>query len=129
MKLTRAQLDKMKDLLHISDERRVGPHNTPGPNLYEAMREMALASLDIPDHHGMIKALANQKEELLEALTDMVHQHCSDPNPQNGIDVDSWALSANASAIRLLAKHGKLRIEKEYGRRVLAIWSEDVPHE
>ena len=57
-------------------------------------------------------------EEMLEALEDMVNQHCS---IENG-ELDSMALSANADAMRLLAKHNRIVITSEYGRRVIAKW-------
>ena len=57
-----------------------------------------------------------EENELLSALADMVNQHCSVPDSAN---LDSCALSANAYAMRILAKHGKLKILNEYGRRVI----------
>jgi len=56
-------------------------------------------------------------EEILDVLEDMAYQHCW--NKQNN-KFDSFAISSNASALRLLAKHGRIRIIKEYGDRVIA---------
>ncbi len=71
------------------------------------------------------------KEEILDALADMVAQHChADPPrklyptgaPTELCALDSFALSANATAMRVLAKEGRLKIVAEYGRRVGANW-------
>ena len=60
------------------------------------------------------KAVAHSRE-LAEALEDMVRQHC----PTDVIGrYDSCALSANADAMRLLAKAGRCEIKAEHGRRV-----------
>ena len=59
------------------------------------------------------------QEELLEALEDMVRQHC--PEDEDGL-IDSMALSTHAEAMRLLARTGRLTIESEHGRRVLGRW-------
>ena len=58
------------------------------------------------------------KEELLEVIMDMVNQHCQ----RSDGTLDSMALTDNAYAMRLLAKHGKLKIISEYGRRVIGKW-------
>ena len=60
--------------------------------------------------------IAELNKELLEALIDMVNQHCY----LRGEDkLDSMALTANAGAMRLLAELGVVEIEDEYGRRVI----------
>lgn len=58
-------------------------------------------------------------EELIEALDDMVNQHCqvSCSNEEKKITLDSMALTSNADAMRLLAKLGKIKIIKEYSSR------------
>ena len=65
---------------------------------------------------GMI-LLMKERLELLECLVEMVNQHCS-------IDgkLDSCAMGTNMDAIRLLAKHGKIKITSEYGRTVRGEW-------
>ena len=54
-------------------------------------------------------------------LEDMVNQHCTVEN-KGQTYLDSMALSANADAMRLLAKHNRIVITSEYGRRVIAKW-------
>ena len=66
-------------------------------------------------------------EELLEALEDMVNQHCSVTEKESYLD--SMALSANANAMRILAKHKRITIKNEYGRRVIANWIPRTPTE
>jgi hypothetical protein len=61
-------------------------------------------------------------EELLEALEEMVRQHCTVFTTDLSSYLDSMALSANADAMRLLEKHNIIIIEKEYGRRIIAKW-------
>lgn len=62
-------------------------------------------------------------DELLEALEDMVNQHCTVNTDVGPSYLDSMALSANADAMRLLAKHNRIVIKNEYGRRVIANWN------
>jgi hypothetical protein len=57
-------------------------------------------------------------DELVDELCDVVHQAT---RMEDGT-LDSMALSANASGMRLLARLGKLTIDKEYGRRIIAHW-------
>jgi hypothetical protein len=67
--------------------------------------------------------MTKTEEELLEALEDMVNQHCTTTNTKGEIPhLDSMALSANADAMRILAKHNKIVIESQYGRRIIARW-------
>lgn len=54
-------------------------------------------------------------EALLDALEDVVNQSCRD-----GDRLDSQALSAYAHGLRVLAEHGRVKVESEYGRRVIA---------
>jgi len=65
----------------------------------------------------MKHTLRLRETDLLDALADMVNQHC-----QYKDYLDSGGLSANDEAMRLLAAHGRLKIEKEYGRRVIGHW-------
>jgi len=68
-----------------------------------------------------------EREQLLEDLADMVNQHCryaGELHAEN-VKLDSLALSANASAMRTLAQHGRFVIESEYGRRVIGHWPEN----
>jgi len=62
-------------------------------------------------------AIAEKIEEILDVLEDMAYQHCWDE--QNN-EFDSFAISSNASTLRLLAKYGRIKIVKECGRRVIA---------
>ena len=58
------------------------------------------------------------RDDLLEALIDMVAQHCAAADGS----LDSRASSTNAFAMRVLAQEGKVIIEDDYGRRVIARW-------
>lgn len=60
-------------------------------------------------------------DELLDALGDMVHQHCTVQNNKGSV-LDSMALSANADAMRLLAKYNRIAIDSQCGRRIIAHW-------
>lgn len=60
-------------------------------------------------------------DRALDALEDMVRQHCE---TRDG-DFDSWALSANAHAMYLLAEAGRFVVEKEAGRRVIGRFVEN----
>jgi hypothetical protein len=63
-------------------------------------------------------------DEELKVVVDMVHQHCGDDKKDTGaIFVDSMAISANAAAMRLLARHGLMEIDSEIGRRIRARWT------
>lgn len=53
-----------------------------------------------------------------DALIDMVAQACTVENGK----LDSMALSAYADTMRLLATLGRLKIESEYGHRVIGTW-------
>lgn len=67
---------------------------------------------------------------LLEALEGMARQHCY---TESGnallllLMTDSYGKSANADALRLLAKHGRFRIVHESGRMVVGYWQENDP--
>ena len=62
----------------------------------------------------------SELDEALDALEDMCYQHCSAPDGSVPDKLISPALSSDANALRLLAKHGRVRIESEYGRVVVA---------
>lgn len=55
--------------------------------------------------------------EAIDLLCGMVGQHCA---TERGLE--SMALRDNMAAIKFLEKIGKVKIEKEYGRMVLAKW-------
>lgn len=61
-------------------------------------------------------AFVREREQLRDALLDVVWQACGSGEGR----LDSMALSAYANALRLLAEHGLVTIDDEYGRRVLA---------
>ena len=67
--------------------------------------------------------MTKKEKELLEALEDMVNQHCT-VNTDVGRPsyLDSMALSANRDAMLILAKYNRIVIKSEYGRRVIAKW-------
>lgn len=80
----------------------------------------------IEPHHYACPGCQNDLSDVLEALTDMVSQHCIGWEEQKkdlyDREYDSMALSANADAMMVLAEHGKLKIVHEYGRRVIGKW-------
>ena len=56
-------------------------------------------------------------EEVLNALQNMVHQHCY--NEKRKV-YDGYGLSANAFAIEVLAEHGLAKITGGWGRCIIA---------
>lgn len=61
--------------------------------------------------------------DIVEALIDMVQQHCLMNIEGDSITyLDSMGLSANADAMRLLARMGKMEVKQEYGKRVIGCW-------
>lgn len=63
-----------------------------------------------------IPKLKQEIADLEETLEAVIWQACGDHG-----GVDSMAITAYADGIRELAKRGKLRIESEYGRRIIAV--------
>lgn len=61
-----------------------------------------------------------QIEELVQALEEMVGRYCGDPTETDY--VDSHGGQENADAIRLLAKHGRIRIVDELRHSVIGRW-------
>ena len=53
------------------------------------------------------------RSRLLNLLQEVVRDACG---------TDSQGMSSYAEALRTLAKHGRCRIVKEYGRRVIVEW-------
>ena len=68
--------------------------------------------------------VASTTDDLLETLEDMARQHCH--TSAKG-ETDSGALSTNAQVLRLLAKAGRFRIDREAGRMVVGYWPENDP--
>ena len=62
-------------------------------------------------------------QEVLDALADMVNQHCLGDDGK----LDSLALNTNADAMRLLARYDLIEIEEEHGRRVIGRWKPAEP--
>ena len=63
--------------------------------------------------------------ELTDALMDMVSQHCSVlryKKKSSPYVLDSMCISANANAIRLLARMGKIEIIVSQTKRVIGKW-------
>ena len=60
--------------------------------------------------------MSETEKELLDSLADMVGQHCYRTDTDN---YTSGAISTDADAMRLLVKHGRFKIEKEFGRIVI----------
>ena len=69
------------------------------------------------DRDHIFDDLVQKNDELLDALQEMVAQHCESTEAQ--CTLDSCAISSNADAMRILAKYGRLKIEREFGRRVI----------
>lgn len=67
----------------------------------------------------VVAVLESSLAEALQALVDMVAQHCL----RGDGEIDSLAIGANATALEVLARHKLVRIEKTLGRRVIARWS------
>ena len=65
-------------------------------------------------HEG--RHVKTPEDWLLAALLRMVLQHYGGPDGT----LDSWAIRANAEAMRLVAEAGFIRIDAEAGRRVHA---------
>jgi hypothetical protein len=57
--------------------------------------------------------------ELLDALVEMVGLHCTAWKGLDDSTLDSFAISSNAEAMRLLSRAGKLVITTDRGRRVI----------
>jgi chromosome segregation ATPase len=68
-----------------------------------------------------LEILREQNAQLIEALKDMVAQHCNWDGK-----LDSGALSANSDAIGLLADLGIVEIEKDFGRMTVAHWTANL---
>jgi len=60
--------------------------------------------------------------QALDVLSDVVGQACQAIVQEEGIDLDSCALSAYRDGIRFLAAAGRVEIVHQVGRRVLAKW-------
>jgi hypothetical protein len=69
-------------------------------------------------------------DEALDALAGMVAQECAVDSDATRItritgELDSFAVSSHATALRLLARHGRVTIVSDVGRRVLANWTKE----
>jgi len=64
----------------------------------------------------------DQIEWLRDMVEDLVAQGCTDR--EDPTKLDSLALRTYAEALRYLAKLGRVKIEHEVGRRVIARWEE-----
>lgn len=87
--------------------------------LLDPFREMLNMRLHVAE---LTAHIAETKADLaitLDALEDVIQQ--ASYSPRKGGVYDSLALSAYADAIRLLAKHGRLVIIADRGRRVIAV--------
>lgn len=58
----------------------------------------------------------DERNELLDTISDTLAQACG----QRDGTLDSLALTAYADAMKLLARYGRLTIDAESGRRVIA---------
>lgn len=69
-----------------------------------------------------IESVSSTRDQMnaLDALQEMVAQHCAQPDGT----LDSMALSANTDAMRILEQYGKLIITSALGRRVIGRWND-----
>jgi len=95
------------------------PAHAPAPCDFEPL--YSAPSAQVAQEGG---GLASTTDELLEPLEDMARQHCH--TSAKG-ETDSGALSTNAQVLRLLAKAGRFRIDREAGRMVVGYWPENDP--
>lgn len=82
--------------------------------------QLAALNATLAETMATAARLERERDEALDVLADMVGQHCDYDDY-----VDSIAISANARAMRLLARHHRLTIDAECGRRVIARWAGD----
>jgi hypothetical protein len=61
-------------------------------------------------------------EDALDILAEVIGQACDYKDDDGRTIVDSCALSSYAYAMRFLAQHGRLIIDSEAGRRIIAHW-------
>lgn len=66
-----------------------------------------------------IELLETSLAEALDALVGMVNQHCHEDD--NG-ECDTGALSANAEAVDVLERHGRVEIVRGFGRMTIFGW-------
>ncbi len=69
---------------------------------------------------------------LLDALEDMARQHCftqTQPTSEQPGLTDSQALTANATALEVLAENKRFRIIRGYGRMICGYWPENEPND
>jgi len=66
---------------------------------------------------GMVVVPADELQEMVDLIRDAVAQACDN----SGV-LDSMAISTWADAMRLLARHGRLVIDDDKGRRVIGRW-------
>jgi len=96
------------------------------PDLIAEVRRLRLAVGALTLANDTLDSGARQDRErmqaridaALDAVEDCIGQACDDGGP----NLDSMALSAYARGMRLLAQHGRLVIDSEYGRRVIGHW-------
>lgn len=80
----------------------------------------------LPEKHtAAATKYRKQRDELLDALESMAHQHC---RTDNAGMTDSGAITANAEALLLLEEHKRFRVKKDYGRMVCGHWPEHDPN-
>jgi hypothetical protein len=73
----------------------------------------------------MSSAGSKEIRSALQAIVQMVEQWCHITVDDEGEPwIDSGAYSSNAAAMRVLAAHGLLAIRHQFGRRVIAKWTE-----
>ncbi len=68
---------------------------------------------------------AGEAGELLDALADLARMQFTD----EGGRANSMCSSTGAEALRLLARHGRVEIEREAGRAVVGRWVDGRPRE
>ena len=77
--------------------------------------------LEIERQAQEIERLEAVNNDLLDDLEDYIHQECFEAGY-----LDSQALSSHAHGLRTLAKHGRVIIDSEVGKRIIAHYSQET---
>lgn len=70
-----------------------------------------------------VRRLTAERDDLLDAVAYCVAQGCEGENGE----LDSMALSTYRDALVLLAGHGRVVIDQQVGRRIIAHWNRTTP--
>ena len=92
---------------------------------YIAMQEVAkrLSESTIAaykEEHAVVRCSGVALDDLLDLLEDLAYQTCIAAVSDKGVTFDSMAISAYRDLLLTLAEHGRVSIENQSGRRVIA---------